>query len=51
MFKVLYYDIEWNVHAADVEAGTPAEAMEKLIVARVCVRSEVITWYDERRVA
>jgi hypothetical protein len=51
VFKILYYDIGWDVHTAEVEAESVEDAIEKLLQLCVCTRADVITVYppDERQ--
>lgn len=45
VYKILYYDTGWNVHAVDVLAESLECAIAHLIDASICTRDDVITYY------
>lgn len=46
MFKILYHDIGWDVHVADIFADTIEDAIQSLLAACTCTLSEIITYYE-----
>lgn len=46
IYKIIYYDIGWNVHAVDVLAESIECAIAHLIDTCTCTRSEIVTYYQ-----
>lgn len=46
IYKILYYDITWYVHAVDVIAETLEAAVQILLAACICTRGDIITYYQ-----
>lgn len=44
-YRIFYYDIGWNVYHTDVTASNIEQAIDILVAACACTRSEVFNYF------